>query len=352
MAVSRTRLAFTLVELLVVIAIIGVLVSLLLPAVQAAREAARRMQCQNNMKQIGLALHNYNDVNKKFPAAGRGANQAGNRTPPNGEVKGSNGLVSLLPFIEQQPLYNLFNHSQCFTNFPGVPPKPNSRVVGDAAANGNAKLAETELQVYLCPSDTTGNRDEPQRALAGFHYGPATGFIGSKTNYDFITDAAFMFSGFKWKEVNRGGNSHGSGKASERMFGWESNCSTAHVADGLSNTFAVGETTRWHSNGNSFAWAYRGWVMCGVDPAYSDNARFGGINIWHQPWIHPQWQSPPYTPVRGRARSWWVAAASLHPGGANFTMGDGSVQFISQTIDFTALNNLTRMGDGETVTIP
>jgi prepilin-type N-terminal cleavage/methylation domain-containing protein/prepilin-type processing-associated H-X9-DG protein len=348
MSSFRRSRGFTLVELLVVIAIIGVLVSLLLPAVQAAREAARRMQCQNNMKQLGLALHNYYDTYNRFPAAGRGQNQGPGDpgvSPPNGQVKGTQGLVSLLPYIEQQALYDRFDFRQAFTQFIQRADAVGS-VVGDAALNGHAALSETELATFLCPSDISGNRDEIRR-LAGWHYGPAPGFIASKTNYDFVTYASEMFNGFRWRWRDWGSDGHGGGTRNERMFGWESDCTMANVQDGLSNTFMMGETTRWHANGNSFAWAYRGWVMAGVDPCHGNSPTNSGLNVWHQPWIHPQWQSPPYQPSRGKARSWWVPAASCHPGGVNFTMGDGSVQFVPQTIQWNVLYNLTRMGDGQ-----
>jgi len=340
----RSRKGFTLVELLVVIAIIGILVALLLPAVQAAREAARRMSCRNNMKQLGLALHNYLDTYKVFPSAGRGANQRA-RAAINGEMKGSQGLVSILPFMEQQPLYDQFNHSEAFTNFPGRG-VPNSRVIGDTLLNGNAQLSTVELAMYLCPSDNSGNRQAAKR-LRGYHYGPGgNSLVGSKTNYDFVTDAQRMFGNYMWREANRSGNSHGSGLPTWRMFGWESDCSLADVTDGSSNTMMMSEVTQWVGNGNGAAWAYRGWVMCGGDAAYGDRERSGGINVWHQPWIHPRWKNPPYTPIRGRARSWWCPVGSLHPGGCNFTMGDGSVQFISQTIDFQTLVKLHQISDG------
>ena len=139
------------------------------------------------------------------------------------------------------------------------------------------------------------------------------------------------------------------------MFGQQSDSRPAFVTDGLSNTLAFGETTKYHVNGAAFAWAYRGWVMVGIDP-YGANtgALRGGINVWHQPWIDPTWQSPPFTPVVGRARSWWCAAASLHPGGAMFCLGDGSVRFLSQSTDMSnngVIHNLTRMSDGQVVTM-
>ncbi len=335
---------FTLVELLVVIAIIGILMALLLPAVQSAREAARRMQCTNNLKQIALALHNYETTNGAFPAAGRGANQ-GYNTPLNGEIKGSNGLVSLLPYLEQQAIYDQFRRDEAFSQYTGYTPIPNAALVGDPALNGNAKLSETELNVFLCPSDPNAKRSAP-KTLEGWHYGPAPGIRSAKTNYDFVTDSYWMFLNYNWKQVNRGT------LPSERMFGWESECRIADVLDGLSNTFMLAETTGYHENGAAFAWTFRGHVMCGVDPAFGDSSSYGGINVWHQPWIHPTWQTPPFQPLRGHVRSWWCPAASLHPNGTHFAMGDASVHFVNQTIDFTSLNNLTRMMDGQPAVIP
>ena len=121
----RTRRGFTLVELLVVIAIIGILIALLLPAVQAAREAARRSQCTNNMKQLGVALHNYHDTHKVFPPGGLDYGHAGTGPhpslpggvePANKLVKNMNGLVLLLPYIEQQSLYDQYDCNQCASN--------------------------------------------------------------------------------------------------------------------------------------------------------------------------------------------------------------------------------------------
>jgi len=330
---SAKRRAFTLVELLVVIAIIGILVALLLPAVQAAREASRRMQCGNNMKQVGVALHNYVDTHKALPAAGRGYGMC-TGTPANGEVKNSNGLVAILPYLEQQMVYDQFNHSEAYSN---SNIRSGGTVVGDAGTNGNAAVSEQVLQVFICPSDNNGPKS---RTLVGVHYGPASGFTGAATNYDFITSAFTDFSNC---------NSYKS-SSNKRMFGEESATTMAAVIDGLTNTFMVGETTKYHVNGRAFAWAYRGWVMTGVDPYPS--ARDAGINLWHMPWVHPTWQSPPYSPLRGRTRTWWSAAASLHPGGCQFALGDGSVRFVSETIQKSMLNNLARMSDGEEVVLP
>lgn len=332
----RLPRAFTLVELLVVIAIIGVLVALLLPAVQQAREAARRMHCSNNLKQLGLAVHNYVDTHTKLPASCRGYSFCVGDAV-DGELKNASGLVSLLPFLELQNLYVQFNHKESFSVHSGMTKKANGEVIGDPATNGNARLSETVLQAFICPSD-----DNPAIGrLRGGHYGPAPGFSAAATNYDFIVDG--------YAEFYEACGSF-STNPEKRMFAGDVNVKLADVTDGLSNSFMLGETTKYHVNGGALAWAYRGWVMVGVDPHYS--AKNGGINVWHQPWNDATWESPPFNPVRGRARSWWVASASLHPGGCHFVMGDGSVHFVSENIDKPTLLSLTTIADGKVVSLP
>ena len=336
---SRPRQGFTLIELLVVIAIIAILIALLVPAVQKVREAAARAQCQNNLKQIALALHNYQAAHKRYPPAGTGyswcpsaAGGAGDK-----DVYNSNGLVLLLPYLEQTNLFKRFNLKEASART-GIDPlihrNLNGTVVGDPKTNGNAAAASTFVPVFSCPSDVT----PPMGRLAGQHYGPADGFQGSATSYDFITsDSDFSVCNF-WR----------SNPSQRRMFGENSITRPANIADGLSNTFAIGETTRWHSNGSAFAWAYRGWVMTGVDPSTSDP----GVNLWHLPHVHPTWQNPPYQPVTGRIRTWWAAAGSLHPGGSNFALADGSVRFIPEHTDTITLERLVRIADGLVVSPP
>src|SRR5437868_4580142 len=162
----RSR-AFTLIELLVVIAIIAVLVGLLLPAVQKVREAANRMSCQNNLKQIGLALHNYHDANSRFPTSGEGIN------PSTGardfDLHGT--MTYLLPFIEQDNTYKLFNLRYAYN---------------DVNAPNNQLAAKTQIKTYLCPS-AAGIFDDPFGYGQG-HYmpvaytdiDPVTGFRDKK----------------------------------------------------------------------------------------------------------------------------------------------------------------------------
>jgi prepilin-type N-terminal cleavage/methylation domain-containing protein/prepilin-type processing-associated H-X9-DG protein len=342
----RLRRAFTLIELLVVIAIIAVLIGLLVPAVQKVREAANRMKCANNLKQIALALHNYESTNGRFPSAGTSYSWCRSAAggPGDRQIFNSNGLVLLLPYLEQDNLFRRFNLSQASartgTN-PGSPWQNDNAtiasVVGDPTTNGNGAVASTVLTALLCPSDN----NPPLGRLRGIHYGPGglgSSLEGAATDYDFITSDTDFSICNNWRTAG----------ARRRMFGENSTTRTADVTDGLSNTFMVGETTLWHVNGAAFAWAYRTWVMTGVDPGTSDP----GINHWHLPHVHPNWQSPPYVPVVGRIRTWWAAAGSLHPGGCHFAFGDGSVRFVNQQTDTVTLERLCTMAGGEVVALP
>jgi prepilin-type N-terminal cleavage/methylation domain-containing protein len=147
----RNRQAFTLVELLVVIAIIGVLVALLLPAVQAAREAARRSSCSNNLKQLALALHNYQDSMGALPPAGLGLASC---RDAGAEPKGLNasGWTMALPFFEQGALHAAYDFTQCASVFQQS--GNTAMLMGDPVSSGNAQVVSTQLKVFNCPSDS------------------------------------------------------------------------------------------------------------------------------------------------------------------------------------------------------
>jgi prepilin-type N-terminal cleavage/methylation domain-containing protein len=329
---------FTLVELLVVIAIIGVMVGLLLPAVQSAREAARRMSCGNNMKQIGLALHNYESTYKKFPA-GRlslgtlvGAGTGNFRPDP--QTKNVQGLVSILPFIEQQALYDQFNFSGAFGNYRAAG-AATPLATPDAIASGNANLSTNIVQTYLCPSD-----GGLQEILPSTHYSPdlgANGVRARKTCYDFIMPHTTLGNY----------NLHNATSIETRyIFGENSFTRMASITDGTTNTLAIGEMTLELFNGVTSAWSYAGWVSVGIDPVGSWNLTYParGLNIWNY-----NNNPSPLNNKRGRRASWYNSA-SLHPGGVQFVLADGSVRFISQSIDLPSLTNLCRMSDGQVIT--
>ena len=332
----RLRRGFTLVELLVVIAIIGILIALLLPAVQAAREAARRMQCSNNLKQIGLALHNYHAAQKSFPPGGLGYGWCGWSSHPEWStpsVHNKNGLLMLLPYLEQQPLYDGFDQRQCACNNTDgngcsscrEPNDAQGALAGDVEASGNAQVVSQRLAVFSCPSDN----GDPFLPAGDRNYGVKTGtdYRGAKTNYDFSTSNDFYCSAWK-RETSR----------SRRMFGEDSDTRVADVLDGTSHTIAVAETCYDVWNGRCPAWGYRAWVMVGIDVGRYQ------INRWNWPPYLPE-------PRRGQLRS-WAHAGSLHPGGCHLLLADGSVHFAMETTDLVVLEALSSMAGSDLAKFP
>jgi len=325
----RSRRGFTLIELLVVIAIIAVLIALLLPAVQAAREAARRSQCVNNLKQLGLALYNYESTHGGYTFGGANYGWCAGGTPANhtGEnVMNLNGLATLLPYLEQKTIYDTINFSVVAAditvgNCGTCTTKGN--VPGSALANTTA--GGTLVNSFLCPSD-----GGEKKTKGGAFYGQDKGglFKGYKTNYDFTGYAVTTPSGIGAYACNAWASTAAVGRY---MFGENSNATIASVRDGTSNTIAMMEKTFDVYNGDGSAWMFRGWVETGVDPSV-------GINRW----VYP---STPTTFMRGRLGSWsW--GGSLHPGGANALRGDGSVVFLKESSDLSVLKKLTFMSDG------
>ncbi|MHC5543034.1 DUF1559 family PulG-like putative transporter [Singulisphaera rosea] len=312
------RRGFTLIELLVVIAIIAVLIALLLPAVQAAREAARRIQCTNNLKQFGLALHGYHD--------------AWNVVPPSDGIYPFNfpTHVYLLPYMEQQALYN-----QCrFYNVDGNTP--------NAWTGLNLTVTQTKVAVFQCPSDSGG---VPGSAVAGTNYSSSggTGFDPGIGDYDgnYATiDGAFVL---------------------KQSFGF------AGITDGLSNTSAFSEsvygdgtpdgtaiagavdpmrvaiflpagtlTTPANCKGNTYT-GQRGvpWTLGGYD------------NSLYNHFTTPN--SPTLDCVNAYDNPGLKAARSRHPGGVNVGLCDGSVRFVKNSVSLVTWKALATRAGGEVI---
>jgi len=321
------RRGFTLIELLVVIAIIAILIALLLPAVQQAREAARRTQCRNNLKQLGLALHNYHDNFNVLPYAGIGYSWTGvNSSLPAGYQQNpimlnQNGLVLLLPYMDQSPLYNQFNFSGTMTNYPGHSPAGVGQFAGNALTNGNAALGANIVSTFVCPSDN----GTPTNQGTNFYYGIGAGYSGPdprRTNYEFSTAASLTTRSWETDAASV-----------KCVFGEGSRARITDIKDGTSNTCAMSEATFEVYNGWRSAWAYRDWVHTGVNIAYTK------INNWNYPIAG-------FTPIAGRLGSWQYAG-STHTGGMHILLCDGSVRFVSENTDLTTMLWLARMSDGQ-----
>ena len=300
---SRHRDAFTLVELLVVIAIIAILVALLLPAVQAAREAARRIQCINNFKQVGIGLHNYHDALGSFPSGDNHYNFPSCGAPPGATESHSSGTWSwyLLAFIGQQALSDRIDYRFGY----GYGFRPEHRVDGD----NNYDLAQTYVDTYLCPSDPQG------RELVW--YGSGTEY--AKTNMAGVADSVDHTCDRLQPWVRRDGDGV--------MF-QGSAVKVTDIYDGSSQTLVIGEVVGL-GRGTKTGMAWCGWN--------NFNTR-NGINF-------PLKLSPP-----GRSSDRDNGGnASHHPGGCNFVFADGSVHFLSENISQLLVTALTTRRAGDIV---
>ncbi len=309
MRARRHYRGFTLVELLVVIAIIGVLVALLLPAVQAAREAARRSSCSNNLKQIGIGLHNYHDVMQSFPS-GWIDNPVANQ-----ESWGWSAMA--LPYMEQSPLHQTLGVSRG-TFFSQLSlPAPNGVRVADAA--------RTVLKTFMCPSDSghQGGLVHQNRHFGGGLGMQAAGFTGNTTR---VGVSNYMGVAGHRDVVNAAPNSgiffgNCTGDATICPNQISEAVRMAAILDGTSNTLMVGERDTFNCRSGS-------WV--GVRNTNGSDDRGVCVVIGHS---HPKLNQDVKIITWDAERvGCGEGFSSLHPGGAQFVAADGSVKFISQTI--------------------
>jgi prepilin-type N-terminal cleavage/methylation domain-containing protein/prepilin-type processing-associated H-X9-DG protein len=304
----RNRNAFTLVELLVVIAIIGILIALLLPAVQAAREAARRSQCNNNLKQIGIALHNYHDTTSSFPP-GRMSCDGWTGGPCTGktwiEKPGTSGFVMLLPYLENQPLYDQFGGFRLGALFPTSPPDNSWRTPAIDQA------MRIRPDVFVCPSDVS----QPMRGNE------------ATSSYAFNHGSRGPSWGMNQQDLKHGNTG---------VFNYLSVYSMRDIRDGTANTFFAGEVVAAHTAESSNRWV--------VGSRHLDSLRSTENPV----------NTPPGTGIVLDAYGYKCngAFASQHPGGANFVFADGHVQFISETIDLALYRALSTRDGREPASPP
>jgi prepilin-type N-terminal cleavage/methylation domain-containing protein/prepilin-type processing-associated H-X9-DG protein len=321
----RHRRGFTLIELLVVIAIIAVLIALLLPAVQAAREAARRSSCVNNLKQMGLALANYESVFGGFPFAGANYGWCtGTSRHPGEAIMNLNGIAMLLPQMEQGAIYNSINFQHQLSDSKngntGCCGPNDSQGFLPGTARVNTTAGTTVLGVLLCPSDPADKEAKNSTYYGQTLQSGTTYYRGIKTDYDFAVYRSYSCNNWKTLAPNL-----------KTMFGENSDAKISSVTDGTSNTVAMVEKTLEVYNGDGTPWLYRGWVQNGSDLSV-------GINSWI-------YNNTPSTLKYGRLSS-WERVGSLHPGGCNVVKGDGSVMFLKQSISLAVLQRLQGMADG------
>ncbi len=333
------RRGFTLVELLVVIAIIGILIALLLPAVQAAREAARRSQCTNNLKQLGLALHNYHSAYNSFPSLGQGTDcrdwPGGCQDPASYQTTNYgclSGLVVLLPFMEQQALYQQWTSPQANPPYPAWGPVP--------WYGWNFQPHHAQPPMLLCPSDAAAGKTTDNGQIYWWQ---------GDTNYNFCNgDSAFDT-----------GEGFAGGRRPRGAFGFKTFFKVADIIDGTSNTLAMSEqvvNNRYQNNeihGGYINWG--DWRSMGDAGSALEtlqqkqgNLIIGGSRGDCLRGVHYGWGTmvvmgfntilPPNSIGATNGWSEWgsehiLPPDSRHPGGVNAMMLDGSCRFISETID-------------------
>jgi prepilin-type N-terminal cleavage/methylation domain-containing protein/prepilin-type processing-associated H-X9-DG protein len=339
----QSRRGFTLIELLVVIAIIAMLIGLLLPAVQKVREAAARMKCTNNLKQIGLALHNYHDTNKMFPPGYIDGNANPALTPDNDVGPGWGWASFLLPYLEQDNLFKQIHFNV---------------TVGTGV---NTQISQLPLTIFQCPSD--GNQ---QPCVLYLWTNPGASVTVAHGNYVGCNGWLECFNGAGGSDSGSGGMdglSGGLGAAAQGLFYRNSHNSIANVTDGLSNTIVVGERSSNHSP-STWAGAVPG-AMCpawmatqpytapytapaqapvGPNGSAYDNADYGeALVLAHGNQTHlPSADTPFYDPD---------TFYSMHTGqGANFLFGDGSVHFLTTSINPITYQALCTIAGGEVAT--
>jgi len=337
---ANPKSGFTLVELLVVITIIAILVALLLPAVQSAREAARRIQCRSHLKQIGIALQHYAELAKRFPPGSMVTRRyPGNLYGPTYDYfqesrsttgkRGTSWMLQILPQLEQQAVFDLWNF------------KKNVR--------RNKAVASIDIAVFYCPSRRAGVRPEdipmllPGFTSGGNDYGGCMSAGNSYHNNNHSNHPNYCVHDYAQPAQIWGpkdGNLAG-------IFTPNLGTSAAMIRDGMSHTLMVGEMQRltpkpgWKVGGPACCkMSHDGWARAGVATQFTTN-HAGVVTNQHD-----------YAQKGGFNNGFFESAGSEHSGGSHFGMADGSVHFVSEHIDQMLYKRLGTRDGGEPVLLP
>jgi prepilin-type N-terminal cleavage/methylation domain-containing protein len=326
---SRKRRGFTLIELLVVIAIIAILVAMLLPAVQQVREAARKSQCQDHLHNLVIALHNYESPHKRLApgAVWRGPNGIGGTAPENGRDAnwGATWALMILPFIEQKPLYDLYDF------------EANART-GTSSTTGNNPVNQAQIDVYNCPS----HPEDLTLLTQDFN-----GF--RKGNY-----AANAGAGRYMRRADFNNTALRGPFSPVGQYG----ASFRDVTDGVSNCIFLGEVVTGPATSDdrgAFAWVsgahFNGTANCNGVRNLTPNSRDRDCSAYASNNTNDPNINRRNDPDRPDADG-GTGARSFHPGGVQFGLGDGKTTFISENVDRTVYYNLLSISDGNPVKVP
>lgn len=315
------RRGFTLIELLVVIAIIAILIALLLPAVQQARESARRTQCKNNLKQLGLAMHNYHDTYGRFPPAEVHKQPFLSGANNNWDDQTSNWAVYLLPYIEQANVYSRIDFSFTYNATTGA----GGAAIGNRAALGNVYPA------YLCPSNPVGANQKNGGLYHIMHY-----FIvgwgaqeppGGRARH-------------QWAIGQTGNLQH------RGVSYYNSATGIRDINDGTTNQIMVGEVRGFRPTCRNQMTSIRDWRGMRWEISTGTNMPINGVHF-------DAGQTPgdcPNVADRGTCTNCrWENMASFHTGGTQAVLADGSTRFLSENIDTALFRGLGSISDGAVI---
>ncbi len=328
---SRFRTAFTLIELLVVIAIIAILIALLLPAVQQAREAARRSQCKNNLKQIGLALHNYHDAHLCFPPGSNGASTTGEAP-----FVVPNWRLHIFPQLEQGNLYNQFDFSTSNRSFAGSVSNTNTQ-----------KLRDVRIGVYTCPSSPLDPNGTPlPSASQNVMRIQVPMYIG-------VAGASNGLNPPEFPNGNRVGFTNGYGNYTNNgMLQWNFTTRMKHAEDGTSNIFIVAEQSGFVGTSDIRSGYYGGYTGANFPGPVTNDVQTAAGPVASTAWSGGlssfRLQLNPKSATTGTLNSYNpnTAWTSSHTGGIHVLMTDGAVRFVSDNSNMDTLRSLASRNDG------